>query len=93
MKRVVARRIPIFLELYIISNDMNVYFFPSVVSSCVSHPCLHGGTCIDTSFVAHRPMDASLMYGSVAVRPDSQSFICKCQSPYAGPMCEGIKYI
>ncbi|XP_031564353.1 fibropellin-1-like [Actinia tenebrosa] len=59
-----------------------------MVSACVSHPCLHGGTCIDTSFIGHRPTDSSLMYGSVAVRPNSQSFICKCQSPYAGPMCE-----
>ena len=81
------------MSYWLISGYINLYVsFSAVVSACVSHPCLHGGTCIDTSFI-HKPFDSSepFMYGPVAVRPSAQSFICKCQSPYSGSLCEGIK--
>lgn len=67
------------------------FFFLSVLSSCLSHPCLHGGTCIDTYFL-HSNLETLNMYSNPAVI-DSQenglAYICKCVAPYAGHNCEG----
>ena len=68
----------------------NCYFL-LVLSSCLSHPCLHGGTCIDTYFL-HNDMNAVELYSSpsfVDSQQNAMAYICKCIAPFAGRNCEG----
>lgn len=68
-----------------------ICYFLLVLSSCLSHPCLHGGTCIDTYFL-HNDMNAVDLYSSpsfVDSQQNAMAYICKCIAPFAGRNCEG----
>lgn len=68
-----------------------ICYFLLVLSSCLSHPCLHGGTCIDTYFL-HNDMNAVELYSSpsfVDSQQNAMAYICKCIAPFAGRNCEG----
>lgn len=68
-----------------------ICYFLLVLSSCLSHPCLHGGTCIDTYFL-HNDMNAVELYSSPSFADSQQNamaYICKCIAPFAGRNCEG----
>ena len=61
------------------------------MSACLSHPCLHGGTCVDTYFL-HNNVESLNMYSSPSIidtQQNGMSYICKCISPYSGHSCEG----
>ena len=69
----------------------HICYFLLVLSACLSHPCLHGGTCIDTYFL-HNDMNAVDLYSSPSVidsQQNAMAYICKCIAPFAGRNCEG----
>lgn len=62
------------------------------MSACLSHPCLHGGTCVDTYFLHNNGIESLSMYSNpsfIDTEQNGMSYICKCMSPYAGHNCEG----
>lgn len=64
----------------------------AVMSACLSHPCLHGGTCVDTYFLHNNGIESLSMYANpsfIDTEQNGMSYICKCLSPYAGHNCEG----
>ena len=59
-----------------------IYFVSSVPNPCVTNPCLHGGTCIDTfSKYTGFPRDWDVGY---------LHYYCMCPQGYSGPKCEGV---
>ena len=68
-----------------------ICFLSSVVSSCTSHPCLHGGTCVDTYFLhGNRQLNSYHFDGGPEMEDYHEgSYICKCVLPYSGANCEG----
>lgn len=75
-------------------ESTSVFFFTffAVMSACLSHPCLHGGTCVDTYFLHNNGIESLSMYAGPSIIDTEQngmSYICKCLSPYAGHNCEG----
>lgn len=62
-----------------------------LMSACLSHPCLHGGTCVDTYFLHNNGIESLSMYSNpsfIDTEQNGMSYICKCMSPYAGHNCE-----
>lgn len=58
-----------------------LYSASSVPNPCVTNPCLHGGTCIDTySKYTGFPKDWDMGY---------LHYYCVCPPEYSGQKCEG----